>query len=207
MLWQDSSYDSSSSEDYLDELLLESMFPQQNDANYPRINLQDIPDVQCQAMFRYKFLRLWSSVEQLSFMLANFISASCIYTYKSSLSIWDFQKDVWEDSGKHYNCQPITFALKGLLLLRWRHWWFFYEDWRTLIGGEIWCPFSGEQYQNWGWYLTRQNCCLYSPFILPFLNLTRGCREHSTFCVCLLDSCLFLDLEVKLREKFNSPYS
>ena len=121
MLWQDSSYDSSSSEDDLDELLLEFMFPQQNDANYPRINLQDIPDVQCQAMFRYKFLRLWSSLEQLSFMLANFISASCIYIYKSSLSISDFQKDIWEDSGKHCNCQPITFALKGLLLLGWRH--------------------------------------------------------------------------------------
>ena len=56
MLWQDSSDDdSSSSEDDLDELLLEFMFPQRNDANYPRINLQDIPDVQCEAMFRYKF--------------------------------------------------------------------------------------------------------------------------------------------------------
>lgn len=55
MLWQDSSDDSSSSEDDLDELLLEFMFPQQNDVNYPRINLQDIPDVQCEAMFRYKF--------------------------------------------------------------------------------------------------------------------------------------------------------
>ena len=43
MLWQDSSDDdSSSSEDDLDELLLEFMFPPQNDANYPRINLQDI---------------------------------------------------------------------------------------------------------------------------------------------------------------------
>ena len=39
MLWQDSSDDSSSSEDDLDELLLEFMFPQQNDANYPHINL------------------------------------------------------------------------------------------------------------------------------------------------------------------------
>lgn len=55
MLWQDSSDDSSSSEDDLDELLLEFMFPQQNDVNYPCINLQDIPDVQCEAMFRYKF--------------------------------------------------------------------------------------------------------------------------------------------------------
>lgn len=55
MLWQDSSDDSSSSEDDLDELLLEFMFPQQNDVNYPRINLQDIPDVQCETMFRYKF--------------------------------------------------------------------------------------------------------------------------------------------------------
>lgn len=55
MLWQDSSDDSSSSEDDLDELLLEFMFPQQNDVNYPRINLQDIPDVQCEAMFRYRF--------------------------------------------------------------------------------------------------------------------------------------------------------
>lgn len=53
MLWQDSSDDSSSSEDDLDELLLEFMFPQQNDANYPRIHLQDIPDVQCEAMFRF----------------------------------------------------------------------------------------------------------------------------------------------------------
>ena len=55
MLWQDSSDDSSSSEDDLDELLLEFMFPQKNDVNYPRINLMDIPDVQCVAMFRYKF--------------------------------------------------------------------------------------------------------------------------------------------------------
>ena len=55
MLWQDSSDDSSSSEDDLDDLLLEFMFPLQNDASYPRINLQDIPDVQCEAMFRYKF--------------------------------------------------------------------------------------------------------------------------------------------------------
>lgn len=32
--------------------------------------------------------------------------------------------------------------------------------------------------------------CLYSPFILPFLNLTRGCREsYSTFCVCLSFVC------------------
>lgn len=53
MLWQDSSDDSSSSEDDLDELLLEFMFPQQNDANYPRINLQDVPDIQCEAMFRF----------------------------------------------------------------------------------------------------------------------------------------------------------
>lgn len=55
MLWQDSSDDSSSSEDDMDELLLEFMFPQQDNANYPRINLQDIPDVQCKAMFRYRF--------------------------------------------------------------------------------------------------------------------------------------------------------
>lgn len=58
MLWQESSDDSSSSEDDLDELLVEFMFPQQNDANYPRINLQDVPDVQCEAMFRYSFLVL-----------------------------------------------------------------------------------------------------------------------------------------------------
>ena len=55
ILWQDSSDDSSSSEDDLDELLLEFMFPQQNDVNHPRINLQDKPDVQCVGMFRYKF--------------------------------------------------------------------------------------------------------------------------------------------------------
>ena len=55
MLWQDSSDESSSSEDELDDLLLEFMFPPQNDTSYPRINLQDIPDVQCEAMFRYKF--------------------------------------------------------------------------------------------------------------------------------------------------------
>lgn len=48
MLWEDSS------DDDVDELLLGFMFSQQNDANYPRINLQDIPDVQCEAMFRYK---------------------------------------------------------------------------------------------------------------------------------------------------------
>ncbi|KAK2566657.1 hypothetical protein P5673_009318 [Acropora cervicornis] len=53
MLWQDSSDDSSSSEDELDDLLLEFMFPLQNDKSYPRINLQDIPDVQCKAMFRF----------------------------------------------------------------------------------------------------------------------------------------------------------
>ena len=58
MLCQDSSDDSSSSADDLDKLSLEFMFPQQNNANYPCINLQDIPDVQCQAMFRYKFLDL-----------------------------------------------------------------------------------------------------------------------------------------------------
>ena len=96
MLWQDSSDDSSSSEDDLDELLLEFMFPQQNDANYPRINLQDIPDVQCQAMFRYKFLRLWSSLEQLSFMLANFISASCIYIYINPHSQSQISKRIYE---------------------------------------------------------------------------------------------------------------
>lgn len=55
MLWQDSSDDSSSSEDDLDELLLEFMFPQRDVANYSRINLQDIPDDQCEAMFRYRF--------------------------------------------------------------------------------------------------------------------------------------------------------
>jgi len=55
ILWQDSSDDSSSSEDDLDDLLLEFMFPQKDDAKYPRINLQDTPDVQCEAMFRYKF--------------------------------------------------------------------------------------------------------------------------------------------------------
>ena len=39
MLWEDSS------DDDVDELLLGFMFSQQNDANYPCINLQDIPDV------------------------------------------------------------------------------------------------------------------------------------------------------------------
>ena len=39
MLWQDSSDDSSSSEDELDDLLLEFMFPLQNHASYPSINL------------------------------------------------------------------------------------------------------------------------------------------------------------------------
>ena len=37
MLWQDSSDDPSSSEDDLDEILLEFMFPQQDDANYPAL--------------------------------------------------------------------------------------------------------------------------------------------------------------------------
>lgn len=53
MLWQDSIDDSTSSEDDLDDLLLEFMFPLQNDASYPRVNLQDIPVVQCEAMFRF----------------------------------------------------------------------------------------------------------------------------------------------------------
>ena len=52
MLWQDSIDDSTSSEDDLDDLVLEFMFPLQNDASYPRVNLQDIPVVQCEAMFR-----------------------------------------------------------------------------------------------------------------------------------------------------------
>ena len=52
MLWQDSIDDSTSSEDDLDDLVLEFMFPLQNDASYPRVNLQDIPVVHCEAMFR-----------------------------------------------------------------------------------------------------------------------------------------------------------
>ena len=52
MLWQDSIDDSTSSEDDLDDLVLEFMFPLQNDASYCRVNLQDIPVVQCEAMFR-----------------------------------------------------------------------------------------------------------------------------------------------------------
>ena len=49
MLWQDSS------EDNLDELLVEFTFPLQNNANYPCSDLQDTPNVQCEAIFRYKF--------------------------------------------------------------------------------------------------------------------------------------------------------
>ena len=82
MLWQDSSDDSSSSEDDLDELLLEFLFPQQKDGIYPRINLQDIPDVQCEAMFRYKFYAFGPAfLELLSFMLVNLTSASCTCYY------------------------------------------------------------------------------------------------------------------------------
>ena len=46
MVWQDSSDDSISSEDDLDDLVLEFMFPLQNDASYTLVNLQDIPDFQ-----------------------------------------------------------------------------------------------------------------------------------------------------------------
>ena len=59
MLWQDSSNDLSSTEDDLDKLLAEFMFSQKNDANYLRINFQDIPDVKYEAMFRYKFFAFW----------------------------------------------------------------------------------------------------------------------------------------------------
>ena len=46
MVWQDSSDDSISSEDDLDDLVLEFMFPLQSDARYTLVNLQDIPDFQ-----------------------------------------------------------------------------------------------------------------------------------------------------------------
>ena len=46
MVWQDSSDDSISSEDDLDDLVLEFMFPLQSDASYTLVNLQDIPDFQ-----------------------------------------------------------------------------------------------------------------------------------------------------------------
>ena len=52
MWWQYSKDDSISSEDDLDDLVLEFMFPLQNDASYTLVNLQDIPVVQCEAMFR-----------------------------------------------------------------------------------------------------------------------------------------------------------
>ena len=46
MVWQDSSDDSISGEDDLDDLVLEFMFPLQSDASYTLVNLQDIPDFQ-----------------------------------------------------------------------------------------------------------------------------------------------------------------
>ena len=47
---------------------MEFMFPLQNDATYACTNLQDAPDVQCEAMFRYK---LFAFLGQLSFMVVN----------------------------------------------------------------------------------------------------------------------------------------
>ena len=63
MLWQDSSDDSTSSEDDLDDLVLEFIFPLQNYASYPSVNIQDIPDVQCEPKFRYKFFAFGLFVE------------------------------------------------------------------------------------------------------------------------------------------------
>lgn len=49
--------------------------------------------------------------------------------------------------------------------------------------------------------------CLYSPFILPFLNLTRGVESLTVHFVLFAWVLFVLDYEVKLREKFNSSYS
>ena len=49
--------------------------------------------------------------------------------------------------------------------------------------------------------------CLYSPFILPFLNLTRGVESLTVHFVLFASVLFVLDYEVKLREKFNSSYS
>ena len=55
MLYDDSSENSSSSdEDDLDNLLVDLMFPPTFCPNYSRLNLEDISDVQCESMFRYK---------------------------------------------------------------------------------------------------------------------------------------------------------
>ena len=49
--------------------------------------------------------------------------------------------------------------------------------------------------------------CIHSPFILPFLNLTRGVESLTVHFVLFASVLLVLDYEVKLREKFNSSYS
>lgn len=54
MVYEDSSDDSSSSSDGddLDLLLVHTMFPSTVKLDFPRLNLIDLSDAQCEAMFR-----------------------------------------------------------------------------------------------------------------------------------------------------------
>ena len=59
MLYDDSSSDSGSdsdSDDDLDLLLLETMFPLLPKLDVPRLNLEDLSEIQCEQMFRYESL-------------------------------------------------------------------------------------------------------------------------------------------------------
>ena len=49
-----SSTSNSSSDDDLDLLLLENMFPPSIKLNVPRLNIEDLSDIQCEEMFRYE---------------------------------------------------------------------------------------------------------------------------------------------------------
>ena len=54
MSYEDSSSESgSSSDDDLDILLLESLFPPKTVAIIPRLNIEDVSEEQCARMFRY----------------------------------------------------------------------------------------------------------------------------------------------------------
>lgn len=59
MLYDDSRSDSGSdsdSDDDLDLLLLETMFPLLTKLGVPRLNLEDLSEMQCEQMFRYESL-------------------------------------------------------------------------------------------------------------------------------------------------------
>ena len=56
MLYEDRSSDSSSSDDDdddLDLLLVDTIFPSTVKLDFPRLNLVDLSDLQCEAMFRH----------------------------------------------------------------------------------------------------------------------------------------------------------